>query len=775
MSGQQDRFQHAMNQGHSAAWDQNWDKAAEYYRQAMQEIPDHPKALTSLALALYESQNYQEALNYYQQATVVSPNDPVPLEKVAGILERMGHLSQAVVAYLEVAELYARSRDIEKAIENWSSVISLDPEHLPAHSRLAVVYERLGRKPQAVTEYLSIASLLQQTGEVQKAIQTIQHIQSFLPDSPEARQALNMVKSGRPLPKPRRPRSVTGPLVMAKVRELESTKSDVHEPVGLDPIREARQKALTMLADLLFEQSPEPEGSPVRLGLQSIVKGTGILGHNVDHTKVILHISQAIDLQSHGDESLAIGELQHAIDAGLDSSAAYFDLGLLLANTERAESAIRSLQRSVKHESFSMATRLLLGLVYSRLGRQKEAAQEYLEALRLADTESVPPEQVEEISQLYDPILETFSHLKDPQLPARICNNVADLLTRSDWREKMKAARQQLPAPTPGSPPVPLAEMLTEAGSSQVVESLAKVNQLARKNKLRTAMEEAFHALSFAPTYLPLHICIGDLLVQENHIPEAVRKFVVVAESYNVRGEANRAITLLRRVGELAPMDMDARNRLIDLMMARGHINDAIKELLRLAEAYYALADLSMAHKTYSRALRYAQQANADRQVKVKILHLMADIDLQSLDWRNALRVFEQIRTLQPDDEKSRHMLVDLNFRLNQPAQALSELDNHLAHLLNTAQHEKALEAMSDLINEYPDQAALHRRLAEIYRQHGRIREAIEQLDITGDIYLQVDNKAGAIESIMAILALNPPNAEQYQQVLARLRAEQMR
>lgn len=774
MNGQQDRFQHAMNQGHSAAWDQNWDKAAVYYNQALQEVPDHPKALTSLALAQYELQNYQEALKYYQRASEVSQNDPVPLEKVAGILERMGHLSPAVFAYLEVAEMYARSRDIEKAIENWSSVISLDPEHLPAHSRLAVVYERLGRKRQALTEYLSIASLLQQAGDVQKAIQTIQHIQSLLPDSPEARQALNMVKSGRQLPKPRRPRSVTGPLVMAKVRKLEPAKPDEEDHPKMDPIREARQKALTMLADLLFEQSPEPEGTPVRLGLQSIVKGTGILGHNVDHTKVVLHVSQAIDLQSRGDESLAIGELQHAIDAGLDSSAAYFDLGLLLSNTEKLESAIRALKHAVKHESFAMATRILLGQVYIKLGRYKEAAQEYLEALRLADTESVPPEQAEEVSQLYDPILETFAHNKDTKLPERICNNIAELLAHPDWRSKMKTARQQLPLPAPGSPPMPLAEMLTEAGSSQVVESLVIINQLARKHKLRTAMEEAFHALSFAPTYLPLHICIGDLLVQENHIPEAVQKFMVVAESYNVRGEAHRAINLLRRVGELAPMDMEARNQLIELMMARGNIDEAIKELLRLAEAYYALADLSMAHKTYSRALRYAQQANADRQVKVKILHLMADIDMQSLDWRNALRVFEQIRTLQPDDEKARSMLVDLNYRLNQPAQALSELDNYLSHLLETAQHEKALEAMTNLINENPDQAALHRRLAEIYRQYGRINEAIDQLDITGDLYLQAGNKAGAIESIMAILALNPPNANQYQQVLAKLRSEPM-
>ena len=53
-----------MNQGHSAAWDQLWDQAASFYRMALEEFPNHPQALTSLGLALYEMANYQEALQY---------------------------------------------------------------------------------------------------------------------------------------------------------------------------------------------------------------------------------------------------------------------------------------------------------------------------------------------------------------------------------------------------------------------------------------------------------------------------------------------------------------------------------------------------------------------------------------------------------------------------------------------------------------------------------------------------------------------------------------
>jgi len=127
MAGNQERFQQAMNQGHSAAWDQAWDKAAGYYRQALAEFPDEPKALTNLALALYEVQYFDNALKTYQRAANVSPNDPLPHEKVAELLERTGNVDQACKTYLEVAEKYARNKDIEKAIENWTSVVSLNP------------------------------------------------------------------------------------------------------------------------------------------------------------------------------------------------------------------------------------------------------------------------------------------------------------------------------------------------------------------------------------------------------------------------------------------------------------------------------------------------------------------------------------------------------------------------------------------------------------------------------------------------------------------------
>ncbi len=100
MSGDQQRFQQAMSQGHSAAWEQMWQKAAEFYQQALAEIPNHPLALTSLGLALFELKVYPEALRYYQMAAKVTPEDPIPVEKNRPDLRVAGKTSRKPFGFI---------------------------------------------------------------------------------------------------------------------------------------------------------------------------------------------------------------------------------------------------------------------------------------------------------------------------------------------------------------------------------------------------------------------------------------------------------------------------------------------------------------------------------------------------------------------------------------------------------------------------------------------------------------------------------------------------
>jgi len=217
MPGREDVFQKAMNEGHSAAWDQEWDKAIASYRKALEEFPDQPKALNSLGLALYQVGQFEEALQTYQYVAKLSPNDPVPFEKVAQLSERLGDLKMAVEAAMRAADLYLNQRDADKALENWVRVTTLNPEHAAAHSRLALVHEKLGHTQQAVVEYLAIASIFQRAGSADKTQEMVDKALQLMPASQEARQAQTLLKTGQLLPKPVRTKGGTGPIRMAQV------------------------------------------------------------------------------------------------------------------------------------------------------------------------------------------------------------------------------------------------------------------------------------------------------------------------------------------------------------------------------------------------------------------------------------------------------------------------------------------------------------------------------------------------------------------------------
>ena len=63
MAGNRELFDKALNDGHSAAWDQDWDRATQYYIRAVQEFPENAEALNSLGLALLNAKRFQEAVN----------------------------------------------------------------------------------------------------------------------------------------------------------------------------------------------------------------------------------------------------------------------------------------------------------------------------------------------------------------------------------------------------------------------------------------------------------------------------------------------------------------------------------------------------------------------------------------------------------------------------------------------------------------------------------------------------------------------------------------
>jgi tetratricopeptide (TPR) repeat protein len=774
VTGNQEVFQRLMNQGHTAAWDQNWENASQYYQKALDEFPDHPQALSNLGLSYYEQKRYDEALVCYQRAFELNPNDAVSLEKMARICEKTGQTAKAIQYYMDAAELFLKARNVDKTIDNWKKVADLEPTNLMAHSRLATIYDRLGRKANAVEEYVASAAIMQSQGDMVKAYQVIQYVQKLTPEYEEAGLMLQMLDRNEPLPLPTGDSYAARPEAEAPTGPKQLPKTSSTAPLKIDPVMEARQRSMARLAAQLFDlgEDSSPDGLINRKGIGGATRGSGGLSQeNADRARITLYLGQAIQLQSAGDEAGAVKPLEQALEIGLQTPDVFYDLGYMLS-TQDGQKSFRYLQESVKHPDYSLGSYLLIAQLYEASDQYAEAALSYLQALRQADMEMVSPEEGEELSQGYEPILEDQVNLTDLAAQQKLSEVIRGQLLRADWRQYLTMARQQLPLQPEGSPPITLASMLLETSGSQIVDSMSLIRQYTVRGYYRTAMEEAYSAMSYAPTYLPLHIQMGEILVKEGRTSDAVHKFMTTADLYSLRGDSAQAIRLLTRITQMASMDLSVRSRLIELLAAQHRVDEALQQYVDLAGIYYQLAEFEMAKRTYMAAVKLAQQNGADRKWVVEILYKVADIDMQRLDWRGAIKIYEQVKAMQPEADTPRARLVDLYFRLGQPTEALAEVDAFTSLLESSDQRPKAIGFIKDLIQEHVEIPDLYLKLADLMIRLGQTNKAVEVLGTGADALTLAGKKPEAIELLKKAISLNPTNVADYQKTLRQLQMQ---
>ncbi|MFW6183373.1 MAG: tetratricopeptide repeat protein, partial [Chloroflexota bacterium] len=251
----------------------------------------------------------------------------------------------------------------------------------------------------------------------------------------------------------------------------------------------------------------------------------------------------------------------------------------------------------------------------------------------------------------------------------------------------------------------------------------------------------------------------------------ALNKFVSVGDTFRVRGDINNAISMYERVVELSPLDVSIRARVIDMLKRHGHIDKSLEHYLALGEACYQLAQVDKARETYQEALRLAPRGSAEENWRAKILRRIADIDMQRFDWKRALSAYTELRREDPTDERTAMTLVDLYFKLGQPAYALRELDQYLKQLVSSGRGAKVTGILKDMVRRHPAEAGLAQRLVRLYLAQKRQDKAIKLLDDLGEALLEKGQTEGAIAAIEQIVELDPPNVTSYRQLLKQLRS----
>lgn len=745
MPGNRKIYEQAMQMGHNAAWDQEWDKAIAAYGRAVQELPEDPAAHNSLGLALLKARRLEDALKVYTRAYQLAPDDPIPMEKSADVLERLGRLKEAAQQYVNVAEIYLSQRDLDKAISNWERATQLSPGLIQIHQRLALAYERTGRKKTAVHEYLTLAFSFQQVNRIDLAEQAVERALRLDANHPQALNTLQAIKSGT---------LISADLIAAAARddeikddfdderwEFEDTHREVGESDPRGPIGEATELGLEQLANHVFESGTLSEGST--------------------------HAIQAIDMQRQGDLDDAIDAYKQALAGDLKHTAVYMNLGALQLDQSKWKDALKNLSQAATDHQYTAGAMHGMSMANQALDRPRDAAQNLLQALKVVDVDlALDNDEAAQIISVYDRLLDGLASA-DELLLGRLVETFLKRLTGPTWKQRVAKSRRQLEEEITLDKPEDLIETMIYI-DEQVTEGLSLIDQYVNQGMLSLAMDQAHYIVESAPEFLPAHQRIGQILLERNNIPEAMIKYNYVAEVYELRGDMERAISILREALKIAPMDIQLHQSMLGLLKEQQRWPEVLNQYIDLADAYYQLGDLDAARSTYENAIRQAEeQQNTER--LTHLLHRMAEIDVQRLDLRHAMRTYEQIRRTDPSDDRARRALVDLNYRLNDSLSAIRELDGLLRVYAREHRAGDIIRVLEEQVTRYPKDMALRSRLAAVYRQTGKSEQAVEQLDALAELQLEAGMHQDAIVTVKRIVALNPPEVNDYKRLLQQL------
>ena len=691
---------------------------------------------------------WPKAIAEYQKALTEFPNDEDTWSKTADALERIGRLDGAARAYAAIADLRLRRRDVDTAVDIWVRAARLDPNNADIQRRLARVYQHQGKTKLAIRALLALARIHQNGGQFQEAVEQVQAAAALDPNDPDILTAMELLRSTQP---------AVSPLPAAPARKLDTSIFDLptesEEASRGSPIEIAREKALSDLAGSIFE-----EAAPARAA------------QRLSKAEIDALVGQAIDFQTRGDAQAAIDAYQVIIGAGADMPAAHFNLGLLLQETLHFDEAIQQFQRTVNAPEYRLGSLFALGECYRAKGRIDEALSYFIEVLKIVDLGTVRREQADDLIQVYQSLAESYAAKGESEQATQFAGSLVEFLSSKGWEDKVAEARKRLDQLTiEGGPAITLAELLTVPNAAEMLESMALIGEYAKRDKLYAALEVAHLAILRAPDYLPLHLRVADVLWSSGRTEPALAKYLTVADTYNARGEARQAIGTYQRILKMAPMDVNVRSTLIELLVSYGQIDRALEQYLQLADAYYQLANTDKARDVYQDALKLAPRGSPQRNWPAQILHKLGDTHVQRIDWRHALPIYEQIKSMSPGDERARVMLVDLYFKTDQPQRAIREVDELLAAYRSSGKTDKIAPLLEDQVRTYPNDMALRARLAQAYLEGRQLAQAIQQLDALGELQINAGMKREAIATIRAILALNPPDAAEYRQFLAQL------
>jgi tetratricopeptide (TPR) repeat protein len=126
---------------------------------------------TIRAESAMESGDVDGAIEALREVSKLDKDNLAAYSKLGELYEKKGLAKEAVEAYMHVGDSFLKSRVLKKAQEIYQKVVNLEPNHLDARSNLAQIFLKQGSEGEAKKEFLVLAELALNVGDLERAQQ----------------------------------------------------------------------------------------------------------------------------------------------------------------------------------------------------------------------------------------------------------------------------------------------------------------------------------------------------------------------------------------------------------------------------------------------------------------------------------------------------------------------------------------------------------------------------------------------------------------------------
>lgn len=261
----------------------------------------------------------------------------------------------------------------------------------------------------------------------------------------------------------------------------------------------------------------------------------------------------------------------------------------------------------------------------------------------------------------------------------------------------------------------------------------AQAEKLIKRGKLPEAIAEFRKLLSGTEQDIPIHTQIADLYIRAGRNQDAVEVFLKISDQYEEKGLFTKAIATLKRIKRVDPDNLDSLQKLADLYQNQGFSSDAKREYSELAKALERRKKPEDAIRVYEKLLKLSPQ---DTETRTTLAGLLT----------KAGRVEDAIEEF--------NVVAEAHLRANRMGPARESL------MLAKKLEKQNLRTLTNLIDLFKREDKKKEALGLIEAILKKDKDNIKVLYLLGNLHLDDGNVKDAEEIFARIISLRAKEVE---------------